>query len=87
VCHAAVLRAAVCVRKDKPNPRCAVFKSRSRSRPPASSKNHNRPNKHQKTPNKQQVVIKGLAGPVTTFVVEPFVPHEDEYYLCIQTGR
>jgi hypothetical protein len=34
-----------------------------------------------------QVLINGLSGPVTTFVVEPFVPHEDEYYLSIQSGR
>jgi ATP citrate (pro-S)-lyase len=33
------------------------------------------------------VLINGLSGPVTTFVVEPFVPHEDEYYLSIQSGR
>jgi len=32
-------------------------------------------------------VINGLAGPVTTFVVEPFVPHDEEYYLSIQSGR
>lgn len=27
------------------------------------------------------------AGPVTTFIVEPFVPHKNEYYLCISTRR
>jgi succinyl-CoA synthetase beta subunit len=31
-----------------------------------------------------QVTIKGCTGPVNTFVVEPFVPHKEEYYLCIQ---
>jgi len=35
----------------------------------------------------KEVTIKGCTGPVTTFVVEPFVPHEEEYYLCIQTTR
>ncbi|GBF94241.1 ATP-citrate synthase alpha chain [Raphidocelis subcapitata] len=35
----------------------------------------------------KEVVINGLSGPVTTFVVEPFVPHEEEYYLSIQSGR
>ncbi|KAF8066386.1 ACLA-2 [Scenedesmus sp. PABB004] len=35
----------------------------------------------------KQVTIKGCTGPVTTFVVEPFVPHADEFYLCIQSGR
>jgi hypothetical protein len=31
-----------------------------------------------------QVTIKGCTGPVNTFVVEPFVLHKEEYYLCIQ---
>ena len=35
----------------------------------------------------KQVTIKGCTGPVTTFVIEPFVPHEEEYYLCIQSNR
>lgn len=34
-----------------------------------------------------QVTIKGCTGPVNTFVVEPFVPHKEEYYLCIQSNR
>lgn len=38
-------------------------------------------------PPPRQVEIKGLSGPVTTFVVEPFVPHEEEYYLCMQSTR
>ena len=29
----------------------------------------------------------GCSGPVTTFIVEPFVPHEAEYYLCVQSKR
>mmetsp|Transcript_11426 Transcript_11426/g.20143 ORF Transcript_11426/g.20143 Transcript_11426/m.20143 type:complete len:428 (+) Transcript_11426:129-1412(+) len=33
------------------------------------------------------VTVKGCTGPVTTFIVEPFVPHEQEYYLCIQSHR
>eukprot|EP00775_Hariotina_reticulata_P011454 gene11454-11600_t len=35
----------------------------------------------------KQVTIKGCTGPVTTFVVEPFMPHKEEYYLCIQSNR
>lgn len=35
----------------------------------------------------KQVTIKGCTGPVNTFVVEPFVPHKEEYYLCIQSNR
>jgi succinyl-CoA synthetase beta subunit len=38
-------------------------------------------------PTPAQIVINGLTGPVTTFVVEPFVPHEEEYYLSIQLDR
>lgn len=34
-----------------------------------------------------QVTIKGCTGPVNTFVIEPFVPHKDEFYLCIQSNR
>jgi ATP citrate (pro-S)-lyase len=33
------------------------------------------------------VTIKGCTGPVNTFVVEPFVPHKEEFYLCIQSNR
>jgi len=29
----------------------------------------------------------GCIGPINTFIVEPFVPHAQEYYLCIQTQR
>jgi len=35
----------------------------------------------------KMVTIKGCTGPVNTFVVEPFVPHKEEYYLCIQSNR
>ena len=35
----------------------------------------------------QVVEIKGVKGALTTFIVEPFVSHEDEYYLSILTGR
>lgn len=34
-----------------------------------------------------QVTIKGCTGPVNTFVIEPFVPHKEEMYLCIQSNR
>lgn len=29
----------------------------------------------------------GVAGRIDCFIVEPFVPHDAEYYLCIQSGR
>lgn len=35
----------------------------------------------------KMVTIKGCTGPVNTFVIEPFVPHKEEYYLCIQSNR
>ena len=28
----------------------------------------------------------GCVGAINTFVVEPFVPHKQEYYMCIQVG-
>lgn len=30
--------------------------------------------------------MRGVTGPITTFIVEPFVPHKEEYYLSIQAG-
>ena len=32
----------------------------------------------------QVVDMNGCVGAINTFVVEPFVPHAQEYYLCIQ---
>ena len=29
----------------------------------------------------------GVVGPVNAFIVEPFVPHDQEYYLSIQVNR
>jgi ATP citrate (pro-S)-lyase len=29
----------------------------------------------------------GCKAPITTFIVEPFVPHEQEYYLSIVSDR
>lgn len=29
----------------------------------------------------------GCVGAINTFIVEPFVPHDQEYYLCLQTQR
>ena len=29
----------------------------------------------------------GCSGPVNTFIVEPFVPHDAEYYLSVQSKR
>lgn len=34
-----------------------------------------------------QVRVDGCAGGVHTFIVEPFVPHQHEFYLCIQSER
>ena len=34
-----------------------------------------------------QVEMSGTKGPITTFIVEPFVPHKDEYYLSIVSDR
>mmetsp|Transcript_6541 Transcript_6541/g.18864 ORF Transcript_6541/g.18864 Transcript_6541/m.18864 type:complete len:425 (-) Transcript_6541:108-1382(-) len=35
----------------------------------------------------KQVSVDGCSGGVSTFIVEPFVPHDVEYYLCIQSQR
>jgi ATP citrate (pro-S)-lyase len=29
----------------------------------------------------------GCIGAINTFIVEPFVPHDQEYYLCIQVNN
>ena len=29
----------------------------------------------------------GCKGPITTFIVEPFVPHDDEFYINIVSER
>lgn len=33
------------------------------------------------------MTVDGCSGGVNTFIVEPFVAHEAEYYLCIQSSR
>jgi len=35
----------------------------------------------------KEVDMSGTRGPITTFIVEPFIPHEDEYYLSIVSDR
>ncbi|KAL0923732.1 hypothetical protein M5K25_007801 [Dendrobium thyrsiflorum] len=35
----------------------------------------------------KEVEIGGCKGPVTTFIVEPFVPHTEEFYLSIVSDR
>lgn len=35
----------------------------------------------------KRVDIDGCAGAVNTFIVEPFVPHDQEYYLSITSER
>lgn len=34
-----------------------------------------------------QVEMSGCKGPITTFIVEPFVPHNEEFYLNIVSDR
>lgn len=34
-----------------------------------------------------QVEMGGCKGPITTFIVEPFVPHNEEFYLNIVSDR
>lgn len=34
-----------------------------------------------------QVEMGGCKAPITTFIVEPFVPHDQEYYLSIVSER
>lgn len=34
-----------------------------------------------------EIEVSGVTGTLTTFLIEPFVPHDDEYYLSIQTLR
>jgi ATP citrate (pro-S)-lyase len=34
-----------------------------------------------------QVEMGGTRGPITTFIVEPFIPHRDEFYLSIVSDR
>lgn len=34
-----------------------------------------------------QVEMEGCKAPITTFIVEPFVPHDQEYYLSIVSDR
>ncbi|KAL9149609.1 hypothetical protein ABFS82_12G119000 [Erythranthe guttata] len=35
----------------------------------------------------KEVEMGGCKGPITTFIVEPFVPHDEEYYLNIVSER
>lgn len=35
----------------------------------------------------KQVEMGGCKGPITTFIVEPFIPHNEEYYLNIVSDR
>lgn len=34
-----------------------------------------------------QVEMSGCKGPITTFIVEPFIPHNEEFYLNIVSDR
>lgn len=34
-----------------------------------------------------QVEMGGCKAPITTFIVEPFVPHDQEYYLSVVSDR
>lgn len=35
----------------------------------------------------KRVEVDGCSGTVNTFIVEPFVPHEQEFYLSITSQR
>ncbi|KAK8661517.1 hypothetical protein V6N13_091116 [Hibiscus sabdariffa] len=35
----------------------------------------------------QEIEIEGCKGPITTFIIEPFIPHKEEYYLAISSER
>ena len=35
----------------------------------------------------KEVEISGCKGPITTFIVEPFIPHNEEFYLNIVSDR
>lgn len=35
----------------------------------------------------KELEVSGVTGTLSAFIIEPFVPHKDEYYMCIQTGR
>ncbi|XP_038885164.1 ATP-citrate synthase alpha chain protein 1 [Benincasa hispida] len=35
----------------------------------------------------KEVTMGGCKGPITTFIVEPFIPHKEEYYLNIVSER
>ncbi|KAG2495980.1 hypothetical protein HYH03_005908 [Edaphochlamys debaryana] len=35
----------------------------------------------------REVTINGCTGPISTFLLEPFVPHSEEYYLSITSTR
>lgn len=34
-----------------------------------------------------QVEMGGCKGPITTFIVEPFIPHKEEFYINIVSDR
>ncbi len=33
------------------------------------------------------ITVNGCTGPITTFLIEPFVPHTHEFYLSITSTR
>ena len=35
----------------------------------------------------KSMTIKGVEGTLDTFLIEPFVPHDEEYYIAIKTER
>lgn len=37
----------------------------------------------------REITVGGVCGPLTNFIVEPFLPHaaSDEYYVCVQSHR
>jgi ATP citrate (pro-S)-lyase len=35
----------------------------------------------------KEIDVSGVAGTLSTFIIEPFIPHQHEYYLSIRTDR
>lgn len=37
--------------------------------------------------NSEEIPLEGVKGRITSWLVEPYIPHEDEYYLSLRTNR
>ena len=70
-----------------PPPPPAPSPAAATHRPPASLRVPRPPCRCPPTLARQVVDMDGTVGRINTFIVEPFVAHAEEYYLCIQSGR